>query len=489
MTKKLINFSLAFFLLIAYSSNAQTLKRTVLYTLETNEKVSSDEINSTPENYIDVRLINKQFIVEASDLDYKFVAVVYDTLKKKQALIFNGKRFKIDFFYGHLAYRNLPIFNILKPNGYAFAYIEGTETYINIFNERFGPFDDATLFTKDGEIGFSYKLFDKWYENLKGVVSGPFIGSTPHIGIDAVISNNHYAFYYFVDNPNELSSFYTNINGEIFGPFTYYCMMENQRYGQVDKIELTSDGGYGFPYCIEFEDFININDKSYGPYNGEPVFSIADSGLFMFSYVNLNQELYYLNINNKTIGPFEAIEKVEMFNNGSFAYIYTTSIIGKDGNKKIQKFLTINSNKYGPYDDISSFDISVNNSYYIEYQINEIKYVNNNGDIQKQNPISEDIIPLKTTEPIFNEFEYLEGEGIVLSSNKKHQLFYNKEIASTYTTEPNNYSFKYNYVVVDGKKYGKTVPINAKWNEERKSFIWNVIEEKELVVYELTFEN
>ncbi len=481
------------------SCNAQTLKRTVLYTLDFNDEVNNGYCYSDVQDYIiENELLNKQFIVEPNDSDYKFASIVYDSNNKQQTLIFNGKRFQISF--GHILgdfYDELPFINIKEPNGFAFRYKKGNDVYLNIYNEIFGPYDDAYLFNINSEIGFSYKLFDKWHENIKGEVTGPFIGGTPHTGIGNVIAKNNYAFF-IIDKCNSFSEclYSVNINNNIIGPYPFYCTPEYWYLSGVPTsgITLSSDGSFYFYFCNNDSVFVNINNKQFGPFEHKPDVSIADSGLFMYSYLNtfkkLNKEMSYINVNNKIVGPFENIEAIKMFNNISFAYVYTTSF-GKDETKKTDKFLTINENIFGPYDEIYNFNILGNNIFEFEYKIDDIKYVNLNGKIQKQDSLNKKTIPINTSIPICNVFQYIKGEGVISSTYKNHQLTYNKEIISDFSAETNNfnYTFKFNYVVIDGKKYGKSVPINAKWIEERKSFLWNSIEGKELVVYELQFAN
>ncbi|MDR0540624.1 MAG: hypothetical protein LBH19_00255 [Dysgonamonadaceae bacterium] len=66
--------------------------------------------------------------------------------------------------------------------------------------------------------------------------------------------------------------------------------------------------------------------------------------------------------------------------------------------------------------------------------------------------------------------EFSEKDEIELYASGNERSFYS------------NYAFE--YVVIDGKKAGKSPALRAWYDKEKNSFIWNSIEGKELVVYE-----
>lgn len=66
-------------------------------------------------------------------------------------------------------------------------------------------------------------------------------------------------------------------------------------------------------------------------------------------------------------------------------------------------------------------------------------------------------------------YHYSPYPGTIISGNRKHILHNNWENAC---------------VSVDGKRMGKAPAITAEWNDKTKSFFWNALEGRELVVYE-----
>lgn len=50
-------------------------------------------------------------------------------------------------------------------------------------------------------------------------------------------------------------------------------------------------------------------------------------------------------------------------------------------------------------------------------------------------------------------------------------------------------NYEYDYVMIDGKRYGNSVPVKAFYDEESDSFAWACIEGPELVLYSYTFSD
>ncbi len=60
------------------------------------------------------------------------------------------------------------------------------------------------------------------------------------------------------------------------------------------------------------------------------------------------------------------------------------------------------------------------------------------------------------------------GKLSLQDKSKKHQFLCN---------------YEYDYVMIDGKRYGKSVPVKAFYDEENNSFAWTCVEGQELVLY------
>lgn len=534
MTKKLINFSLALFLLIAYSSNAQTLKRTVLYTLAQNEKMVYE-------------IGQNRFIVEPSENGYKFATIIENKKDNQNSLlIFNGKKFPIILWQE-------PYFNVQKANGYGFSFIKNNQTYINLSDTIYGPYEKCDIFYQDGEVGYSYKLLGKWYEYFNGNISGPYIGSSPNSQRNeySLKINDKYAYVY--KESNDKQDYYVNINGFSFGPYLNNQLAEPEN--STPKVELFANGKYSIhylkddPYGLgEGGLYVDFNGKMYGPYEHNPFipYSYTEDGSFIYwyskewmeEYINLNDsifgpfqdirdvvitskknygyyfarddyktpeiDMYYVNINNKEFGPYSFAPKygLKLLENGMFAFDFVQkSNMISQGKEIYNNYININGPIFGPYDDLFDYEIFEKGEYFFKYVKDNTVFVNINGNIKKQLDVDFDSLYVScdflnkkneicaNNEKKINNFNLYgvwggyQPEFSVISNDSKHQLIYNEE------PEEKGVAFKYNYVVVDGKKYGKALPVTASWYEERKSFVWSSIEGKDFVAYELTYDD
>jgi len=532
MTKRLTVFNFSILLLVASTCNAQTLKRTVLYTLAQNEQM----VYEIGEN---------RFIVEPSESGYKYATIIENKKDNQNSLlIINGKKSPIIL-------KQEPYLDIQKTNGYGFSFIKNNQTYINLADTIFGPYEDGGVFIKNGEAGYSYQLLGKWYEYFKGNISGPYIGSSPNSQRNSYsISNNKKYVYIYVDQ-NHNDDYYVNINGANFGP--YYNNNEVAPTNTIPRVELYRNGHY----CLEYYDngrnfseeegsYINFNGKIFGPYHDRYFYhSYAEDGSFIFSYskdwmqdyINLNNtiigpfqdardviitdknnfaycfarddnetpeiDMYYVNINNKEFGPyFGSNGEIKLLENGMFAFVFEQkSNMISQGKEIYKNYININGSIFGPYDDVNDYEIFDKGEYFFKYVKDNTVFVNINGNIKKQLEVDFDSLYAScdflnkkneicaNNEKKINNFNLYgvwggyQPEFSVISNDSKHQLIYNEE------PEEKGVAFKYNYVVVDGKKYGKALPVTASWYEERKSFIWSSIEGKDFVAYELTYDD
>lgn len=523
------------FLMIASTCNAQTLKRTALYTLSQTEKMVYE-------------IGQNRIIVEPSENGYKYAAIIENKKDNQNSLlIFNGKKFPI-------IQQQEPYLDIQKTNGYGFSFIKNNQTYINLSDTIYGPYENCDIFYKDGEDGYSYKLLGKWYEYLNGNISGPYNGSSPNSQRNSysVEVNNKYAYIYV--NPDHNYDYYVNINGLSFGP--YLNNQESEPTNTTPIVELFANGEYSIiyhkddPYGLgEGGIYIDFNGKIHGPYehNNYIPHSFAEDGSFLIGYqidsgekfININDSInilvddirdvcitkknnfgyyfarnesgtdgadnYYVNINNKEFGPYESYGSngsLKLLENGMFAFGFAQkSNIISQGKEIYNNYININGSIFGPYDDLFDYEIFEKGEYFFKYAKDNTVFVNINGNVKKQLEVDFDSLYVScdflnkkseicaNNEKKINNFNLYgvwggyQPEFSVVSNDSKHQLIYNEE------SEEKGVAFKYNYVVVDGKKYGKALPVTASWYEERKSFIWSSIEGKDFVAYELTYDD
>ena len=59
-------------------------------------------------------------------------------------------------------------------------------------------------------------------------------------------------------------------------------------------------------------------------------------------------------------------------------------------------------------------------------------------------------------------------QNIIQDNSKKHSFFFKEG---------------YNYIIIDGQKYGKSSPLKASYEKSLNAFIWVAVENQELVLY------
>ncbi len=249
--------------------------------------------------------------------------------------------------------------------------------------------------------------------------------------------NNSYSVSYWLEK-DWSGDFYVIYRGVKDGPF------EN---GQL------LDGGYAYQLAGRW--YVNIQGKITGPYTGGFPDHRTNSGKYAFSYEK--DGAWYANINGQSYGPYDnyySVYSPQITESGKYAFGYK-----KDG----AWYVNINGQSYGPYSgyyyiypDRPDLQITESGKYAFSYENDGAIYTNTNGTVAFKSVY----FP--------GARAYGRGSLEMVSPDQQHSFF-------------SDYS--YEYVVIDGKKIGNAPAIYAEYDEKKKSFVWNAIEDKELVVY------
>jgi hypothetical protein len=359
----------------------------------------------------------------------RFTCITHDTITDKYTFVFNGQRIKTvseKYDIVHLDYVNLG-----EAKGYAFSYEENGKWYINYHGVVDGGFedilwkDDYYVRTSERDYDYLYKLAGRWYTSKNGK-------RKKANAIERI----------YKDGQD-----YVNVDGSVGGP-----------YDDIDYLRLTESGKYAYSYKDNDKYYVNINGSIVGGHFDDiDDLRLTESGKYAYRY-NDNGK-WYVNINGSTVGgPYdEYIYGLTLTEDGKYAYIY------EDDNNKY--YINVNGSTVGgPYEShycyisyTKDLTLTEDGKYSYRFQKDRKYYINTNGVV--------------TEDRAYRIFEgaYNHDDLDLTSKDGKHS-FYS--------------SYEYEYVVIDGRPYGKSPAINAWYDESKNAFIWNAVERRELVVYE-----
>ncbi|MDR1259272.1 MAG: hypothetical protein LBK65_08365 [Tannerellaceae bacterium] len=421
-------------LLFSAGAFAQNPSRKTLYILGSGEKIHYNE-----------------YIMSMTLDGYMFAAIIENTRTHEFRFVFNGKTIaKGDGkkYSEESSEYNSPI-NVFyldpeQKDGYGYD--------LEIAGRTFTRLGDKILPDVDGEVWsfmvrpngkFALRYFKKreWYANIDGKNFGPY-----NRVYDIVVTDNgRFALYYTKDAKD-----YVTIDGKILGP-----------YKDVDDVAVTDNGRFAFGYKEEDDIcYANIDGKIFGPYKDVDDVAVTDNGRFAFDYRE-EDDRYYANIDGKIFGPYKDVGNVTVADNGRFAFGY------KEEDDRC--YANIDGKILGPYKDVDDVAIADNGRFaFSGWGDDDHYYYSVDGNKVSVMDYYAAVAEIKGERPqkhFINDYDPTE----IISPDGKHIFYSNPE---------------YSYVVIDGDKTGKHPAINAYYDKQKNAFIWNTIEERELVVYE-----
>jgi len=255
-------------------------------------------------------------------------------------------------------------------------------------------------------------------------------------------------------------------------------------------IELAGDK-YIYSMVKNGKPYVNANGRQIEVVGDEGAYpSIFKTGLFYFEYSNKGKQ--YLNLNGKIYGPYDWIRS-QVLSNGKFILEYP---------QEDKSYINVNGKVFGPYDGFSNYQILDNGKFYFVYSQGDLYYFNNNDVVSKGYKLINDITykPDGTYKFTFSGidgwvYENINGQ-IQKTQDRKFGFgkgyfepsFEKYEIRSKANMNTMFLDIAYDYVVIDGRSYGKAPAIKAWYDEAKNSFVWNAWEGKELVLYEFPLQ-
>ena len=511
---------------------AQNPTRKVLYTLHANERIVS----------------NEHFIQCHAD-GYRFALVTEDMTTLRNTLVFNGKRIPYGFIIdGGRSYvpamptneynwNYLGYIDVTEPDGYILHCAlkskrgDGTDKYeywVNRGGKMDGPYEYVWFDADDDELKsktYHYVLADRVYDNVdgkvipsKGIFKMPYYYASvvhnensedrnTYISVNGVIEkffggyrdlyikgNNYivmtkYGWYF---NGKKVSSGakvnHSNVLWNDKGDYAYvhksdfeYYIVRNgvqineKGYKEITKLYLTEDGDMAYCYDnkIHLPGMIEDTELKCKYISS---FIYCDGGRYALRYVDDNYDRY-VKTDKAEYGPYDDIDDL-VYGGEYYAFLYKK---GDNWYVKTDKM------EYGPY---NKKQIVFGNSIVYDgkhcvflYKKGDNRYVKT--DKAEYGPYYGYIGNIKIAE---NGDCYYEVSSQQYCNGKKLENSRRKECNMDVNGHSFYFSYDYDYVVIDGQRFGKAFPFEYRYDKDKNAFVWYCLEGRDLTIYEYALD-
>lgn len=449
MNLKNLSIYVLLMIMTSLSSFAQNPLRKVVFTLNENESIVSNE-------YYLMQQFNKN----------RFACMVYDNVRKKSTFIFNGKRIKTGNFPPEYAddLCELHSFNVANDSNYIITYQQNNKWYINYKGIIDGGFEDIKVpprswdfIIAEKNFDYLYKLADRWYAHKNGknkkidIIESQYNGSKYYVFFNGssfgpfqgtsqlqLTQSGKYGFVYYND---WLKDWHVNNNGTI-----------SKTYEHISDFIILEDDKYAYIFKENGKWFVNINGSISKFYDEVKNLNISAGGKCTYCFKENGK--WYINDNGSISKAYDGISDLNILPSGKLAFSFT------EDNKW---YVNINGSISKGFESISDLMVSEDGEWSYQFKENGNWFINNNGNISNG-------FLLISTDKNGNLIWWGDPGKIEISSKNKDHSFYS--------------SYKYEYVVIDGRPIGKSPAIQSWYDEKKNTFIWTAIEGKELLTYE-----
>lgn len=215
------------------------------------------------------------------------------------------------------------------------------------------------------------------------------------------------------------------------GGDAYLCYLNvNETDGYILKFNIEKKSSNGND---EYEWWVNRGGKMEGPYEYVWCDEEIDDGRYAYKYSN-DYNNWYVKTDKEEFGPYNNVYNL-IYDGMHHAFKYE---------KNDQWYVKTNKGEFGPYSDISNLHISENGDCLYQIYDYSIQHYCNGINLEPNN---------------------IDADG--------HNFYVN---------------YKYDYVVIDGQRFGKSTPFEYRYDEDKKAFIWYCLEGPNLVVYEYALD-
>jgi hypothetical protein len=255
---------------------------------------------------------------------------------------------------------------------------------------------------------------------------------------------NGYAYCYTLDGRG-----FSNVMGKVTTGTPEYFWSSS----------VADNGKFAFGYEENDKWYANIDGTIFGPYQSVYRVAIADNGKFAFGYQE--NDKWYANIDGTIFGPYQIVGNVAIADNGKFAFGYR---------ENDEDYANMDGTIFGPYPQVYGVAIAGNGKFAFEYSENGERHYNVNGEEAPESAY--DMARAETRGTSLQTSFHAPREKIIndiKSNDGKHAFYSDWECAR---------------VVIDGKEVGEHPAFHAWYDADKHAFVWNAIEDRELVVYE-----
>lgn len=449
--------------------SSQNPTRRVLYTMNPGEWIVRDE----------------HFVGFYAD-GYKFALVVTDEPTQRNTLIFNGERIP----YGRIA-RTAPEKKYVPSQSIVEDKHDDYLCYLDV-NEPDGYILKCVVKCENrgGEDKYEY------WVNRGGTMEGPYeyVWCDEEVDDDAPKSKTYH--YVLADRV------YDNVDGKVnrskgvFAmPYYYSIIARNEKYDQrntyisVDGVIKRFDGqgrlyvngdNYIFVDC-EDALYVNGERKSAGRKSWKDMIqNVCLNGRGDYAYVCLQEGRYHIMKNGVRLNneDYSYVGGLHLTESGDLAYVYEDEdrtyrihMPGKDedaGFKDVGSFIYLDDGQYAfTYSDDGEHG---KKNWYVKTDRAEFGPYDRRWNDRIERYEDGDCYYRFDYAAYCNGVKQENGTGLDIGS---HSLYFN---------------YDYDYVVIDGCRFGKAAPFEYRYDEDKDAFVWYCIEDRELVVYEYALD-
>jgi hypothetical protein len=392
--------------------------------------------------------------------------------------------------------------NKITPLVYGDTYRKNGKEYVNINGESSKGYDDVRWFhfTESGKYAYKYKENGKEYVNINDWNSRGY----DRVDNLRLTENGNYAYVY---EENEKYYVIVNINGIEKSSKGYYG-------AYIRNFHFTESGKYAYEYYENGQYYVNININGTEKSSRGGNLYFTESGKYAYIYYENGKEYVIVNINgtDRSSRGYDDVEcsHLHLTESGKCAYIYE-----ENGKRYVNVHINgtdKSSRGYDEVEDCYGLYLTESGKYAYTYKENGKWHVNiNDIDSRESKQYSlgmnddgsfyydNDDGRIYKNDNGKESAEYLSGMAYGLPfANTNYCKYANNpkycygvselEIYSTGREHSFVSAYKYDYTVIDGRRYGKSPALYAWYDKAKHAFIWNSIEGKELVVYEYKLE-
>ena len=317
--------------------------------------------------------------------------------------------------------------------------------------------DEYFIFQHLNQNRFACIIYDDLTQTQTFVFNGRRIITTKNLSVFLnknfsylnLAEENGYVFYY-VETEGRQTNYYINCKGTKEGPFDRVSLFPLEDF-------LKSNGNHDYYYELAGRWYGHKDGKNKLIQQGKSEGTKRETAAPGISTIYENGRWYAKIDSVMSSEGYDEIQKNSILTeSGKYAYIYRN---------KDKWHVNINGQPSQGYIYAGKLSLTDSGEYSYHYGLEDgWIYQNNNG----KNSRTEFLMSNKKGD-VFSSF-YANMNGIEIYSKDKEYSFYSH--------------YRYEYVVIDGRRFGNSPALHAWYDSDKNAFFWNTVEGKELVMYE-----